>query len=221
MSSFLENALHKGKSAGKKAKLKAEILLLDRSITSRKKQFGIDLYNDLQDITCQQEFYATTDQTIDAVRPELLSLDREIRALDAKKLKAKGNLDLAEAMKREAFPVPASNWKERAANVGKGASMVANETKIKAELKVINAQMHALKESFGMKIYPILENLFGTSANPIAVHSHTDEVVNRIRERYHTCKADIIEINRKKIQKEAMIDQLGVESTLRSMSGNK
>jgi hypothetical protein len=220
MSSFFENALHKGKSAGKKAKLKAEILLLERNITSRKKQFGIDLYQDLQDITCQQEFYATSDQTIATIRPELLSLDREIRALDAKRLKAKGNLDLAEAMKREAFPAPASNWKERAANVGKGASMVANETKIKAELKVINAQMLALKESFGINLYPILENLFGTSASPISVHSSTDEVVNRIRERYQTCKADIIEINRKMIQKEAMIDQLDIESSLRNVSGS-
>jgi hypothetical protein len=220
MASFFENALHKGKSAGKKAKLKAEILLLDRSITSRKKQFGIDLYNDLQDITCQQDFYATTDQTITTVRPELLSLDREVRALDAKRLKVKGNLDLAEAMKREAFPTPASNWKEKAANVGKGASMVANEAKLKAELKVIYAQMQALKESFGIKLYPILENLFGTCASPISVHSSTDEVVNRIRERYHTCKADIIEINRKKIQKEAMIDQLEVESSLRSIGGS-
>mmetsp|Transcript_4411 Transcript_4411/g.8506 ORF Transcript_4411/g.8506 Transcript_4411/m.8506 type:complete len:222 (-) Transcript_4411:118-783(-) len=219
MSSFIENTLHKGKSAGKKAKLKAEILLLERSITNRKKQFGIDLYNDLQDITCQQEFYATTDQTIDAVRPELLSLDREMRALDAKRMRAKGNLDLAEDTKREAFHVPATNWKERAANVGKGAGMVAIETKIKAELRVIHAQMHALKESFGITMYAVLENLFGSSANPIAVHSSTDDVVNQIRERYNTCKADIIEINRKIIQKEVMIDQLGIESSLRSISG--
>jgi hypothetical protein len=215
MPSFLENALHTGKTVGHKAKLKAELLLIDRSITSRKKQFGIDLYNDLQEITCQQDFYATTDQTIATVRPELLSLDREIRALESKRLQAKGNLDLVDAMKREAFPVPASNWKERAANVGKGASFVANETKIKAELKVIHAQMIALKESFGINLYPILENLFEASANPIAVHSSTDVVVNRIRELYNVCKLDIIEMNRNKIQKEAMIEQLNVESSLR------
>lgn len=218
---FLENALHKGKAAGQTAKLKAELLLLERSIKSRQKQFGIDLYNDLQEITCQQDFYATTDQTIATVRPELLSLDREIRALETKRLQTLGNLDIADAVRREAFPTPAMTWTDTAVNVRKGVTMAANETKLKAELTVINAQMQSFKESFGIKMYPILEELFGTSANPISVHSSTDEVVNRIRERYQTCKSDIIEINRKKIQKEAMIDKLKVESSLRSIASSR
>ena len=212
---FIENVLHRGKSAGKKVKLKADLILLDRSIVSRKKQFGLDLYNDLNGITCQQDFYATSDATISVLRPELLSLDREIRALDNRKLNAKGNLDLAQAIRREAFPAPAANWKEKAANAGRGAGFAANEAKIKTEMKVIRTQLNAFKEDFGIRIFPILELHFGTSAGPIEIHCSTDVVVNKVRDIYQSCKSDMIEINRKKIQKKAIIDQIDVDVSLR------
>jgi hypothetical protein len=212
---FIDNVLNRGKAVGKKAVLKTDIMILDRTIITRKKRFGIDLYTDLNDITCQQDFYATTDATISIIRPELLSLDREIRALDGKRLCAKGNLDLAQAIRREAFPSPAANWKEKAANASKGAGFAANEAKIKTEMKVIETQLNAMKEQFGIRIFPILQSHFGTSAGPTEIHSSTDAVVNRIRERYQTCKSEIIEINRKKIQKEAIIDQLDVDVSLR------
>lgn len=212
---FFENVLNSGKAVGQKAKLKADILLLDRNIVSRKKLFGIQLYNDLSDLTCQQHFYAVNDPIIAAIRPELLALDREIRALDGKKLHAKGNLDLAQAIRREAFPVAATNFFEKASNASKTAGMVANEAKIKTELKVISGHLNALKEVFGIKIFPILQKLFGLSSGPRAIYCATDIVVNQIRERYESCKDDLIQMNRKKIQKDALIDQLGVEASLR------
>jgi len=189
-------------------------------MVSRKKLFGIELYDDLSDLTCQQDFYAVDDHIIAAIRPELLSLDREIRALDGKKLHAKGNLDLAQAIRREAFPVAAANWKEKASNASKTAGMVANETKFKTELKVISGHLNALKEGFGIKIFPILEDLFGTASGPREIHCATDIVVNQIRERYQSCKDDVNHINRKKIQKDAIIDQLGVEASLRRMGSS-
>ena len=212
---FFENVLNSGKAVGQKAKLKADILLLDRNIVSRKKVFGIELYNDLSDLTCQQHFYAVNDPIIAAIRPELLALDREIRALDGKKLHAKGNLDLAQAMRREAFPVAATNLFEKASNASKKAGMVANEAKIMTELKVISGHLNALKEGFGIKIFPILQKLFGLSSGPRAVRCDTDIVANQIRERYESCKDDLIQMNRKRIQMDAMIDQLGVEASLR------
>ncbi len=108
-----ENALSAGKSAGKKAKMRAELVLLDRKIPARKKAFGIDLYDKLNAMTCKQDFYSTTDQTISTLRPHLLATDREIRALSNKKLEAKGNLDIAVARRAEAFPTKATNWKEK------------------------------------------------------------------------------------------------------------
>ena len=135
--------------------------------------------------------------------------------MDAKKLHAKGNLDLAQATRREAFPVAATNLLEKASNVSKTAGMVANEAKIKTELKMISGHLNALKEGFGLKIFPILQQHLGLASGPRAVSCDTDIVANRIRERYEGCKDDLIQMNRKRIQIDAMIDQLGVEASLR------
>lgn len=40
-----------------KAKLHADILVVDRDITSRKEKFGVELYGHLEAITSTQEFY--------------------------------------------------------------------------------------------------------------------------------------------------------------------
>ena len=109
-----ENAVNAGKVAGKKTKIRAELVILDRKIPSRQKAFGIELYDELNAMTCSQDFYSTNDQTISTVRPHLLATDREIRALSNKKIEAKGNLDIAVARRAEAFPVKAANWKEKA-----------------------------------------------------------------------------------------------------------
>ena len=40
-----------------KAKLHADILVIDRDVTSRKEKFGVELYGHLEAITSTQEFY--------------------------------------------------------------------------------------------------------------------------------------------------------------------
>ncbi len=147
---FFEKAVNGGKRAGQKAKLKAELIMLDRDINKRKKAYGIYMYDLLSEITCQQDFYATTDETISMVRPLLLEADREIRALDGKKLSAKGDLDIAQAKRADAFPTPAANWKEKARNGAKGAGMAAGEAKIKTRMAMINGKIKLIKEDFGV-----------------------------------------------------------------------
>ncbi len=128
--------------------------MLDRDINKRKKAFGIYMYDMLSEITCQQDFYATSDETISMVRPLLLEADREIRALDGKKLSAKGDLDIAQAKRADAFPTPAANWKEKARNGAKGAGMAAGEAKIKTRMAVINGKIRVIKEDFGVSANP-------------------------------------------------------------------
>merc|ERR1719384_1762745 len=102
-------------------------------------------------MTCNQDFYSTTDQTISTLRPHLLATDREIRALSNKKLEAKGNLDIAVARRAEAFPTKATNWKEKAANAAAATGMVGNETKIKTRMALVQSQMNMIKEKFGLQ----------------------------------------------------------------------
>lgn len=218
MNGVFENALNAGKTAGKKAKIRAEIALLDRKIPARKKAFGIELYDELSVMTCSQDFYATSDQTISTIRPHLLSTDREIRALSNKKLQVKGDLDIAMARRAEAFPTNATNWKEKAANAATATAMMSNETKIKTHMALVDTQMNAIKERFGITIFPVLEDLFaqlGTSQLP--VHCATDKDVNTIRFLFQKCITDIDEINRTRRQKLGEIDSLTADISLRRL----
>ena len=211
---LFENVVVRTKVVGKKTKLKTDLLFLDRAIQARKKKFGVTVYDRLSAITCQQDFYATTDKTIATIRPQLLEADREIRALDGKKLQRKGDLDLAEAVRREAFPTQATDFKEKTANLGKNISMTANEAKIKLRLSAINTETHLFKEALGLKLYPIVEELFGPSVQPIAVHCSTDESVNKLIETYNDCREDIVKFEREKSDKLGLIDKLDIDVSL-------
>eukprot|EP00551_Chaetoceros_affinis_P000767 CAMPEP_0203658390 /NCGR_PEP_ID=MMETSP0088-20131115/48061_1 /ASSEMBLY_ACC=CAM_ASM_001087 /TAXON_ID=426623 /ORGANISM="Chaetoceros affinis, Strain CCMP159" /LENGTH=218 /DNA_ID=CAMNT_0050520041 /DNA_START=184 /DNA_END=840 /DNA_ORIENTATION=+ len=218
MPGVLENALNAGKTAGKKAKMRAELVLLDRKIPARKKAFGIELYDKLNAMTCNQDFYSTNDQTISTLRPHLLATDREIRALSNKKLEAKGSLDIAVARRAEAFPAKASNWKEKAANAATATGMMGNETKIKTRMALVQSQMNIIKEKFGMQVYDVLEELFGVlGTEQIPEHSATDKDVNAVKAVFRQCKGDIEEILRTKKEKLEQIDALNVDMSLRRL----
>mmetsp|Transcript_26244 Transcript_26244/g.40124 ORF Transcript_26244/g.40124 Transcript_26244/m.40124 type:complete len:222 (-) Transcript_26244:1495-2160(-) len=221
MPKFFENALNSGKRAGQKAKLKAENIMLDRNIIKRKKSFGVYMYDVLFEYTTEQDFYATNDETVSIVRPVLLEADREIRALDGKNLVAKGDLEVAQAKRAEAFPAPANNWKEKAKNGAKGAGFAAGEAKIKTKMAVNNGKKRSIKEEFGVKLFNQMEEYFpgGESAIvPIDVHCTTDNIVNEIRSGFQACKSDIIDISRKRMSNEQEIKQLSVEGSLRRLS---
>lgn len=218
MPGVLGNALNAGKVAGKKAKIRGEMVLLDRKIPSRKKAFGIELYDELSAMTCSQDFYSTSNETISAVRPMLLATDREIRALSNKKLQAKGDLDIAQARRAEAFPVKATNWKEKAANAATATGMMSTETKFKTKMALVNSQMNAIKEKFGLEIFPILDDIFDkTGTQQLPVHSATDKDVNTVRFVFQKCKTDIDEIYRTKKEKREKIDSMDVDQSLRRM----
>lgn len=214
---IFDNVLKSGKRAGLKAKLKAEIMLLDRDITKIHKSFGILMYDTLSDLTTQQDFYATNDILITIVRPLLLTADRELRALDGRRLQAKGNLDIVSEKRETTFGKkstnpPATNWKEKARNFRTSTGIVAEETKIKANIKLIDNKAKQIKEDFGIKMYAELTMFFSTNTiSPVPVHSDTDNVTNIIRGMYQTCKSDVDEINRQKSSKEEEIRELSLD----------
>lgn len=220
MPGVLENALNATKTKAQKTKIRADILLLERKIPSLKKSFGIQLYDELKTMTCSQDFYSTSDTTISTIRPLLLTADREIRALSNKQIQAQSDLDIAIARRAEAFPIPASNWKEKASNAAMATSMMSNETKFKARMILVNSQMNTIKEKFGMESYPILEELFstmGSGAEQLPVHCATDKDVNTIRFVFQKCRTDIEEITRLKNSKLLQIDSLTTDMSLRRL----
>eukprot|EP00558_Chaetoceros_sp_UNC1202_P004221 CAMPEP_0197250032 /NCGR_PEP_ID=MMETSP1429-20130617/50736_1 /TAXON_ID=49237 /ORGANISM="Chaetoceros sp., Strain UNC1202" /LENGTH=189 /DNA_ID=CAMNT_0042711761 /DNA_START=26 /DNA_END=598 /DNA_ORIENTATION=+ len=189
-------------------------------MVQRKKKFGVELYDDLNqnDTTSTQDFYASSDRIIDTIRPMLLTADREIRALDNKRQRVIASLEDEQKKREEAFPVQATNWKEKAKNAGKATSMAGTKAKIKTELAMLNTQVNAIKETFGLEMFDALDDLFQNSTALIGGHSSADDATNQIRTRFQSCKADIIEIKRKKLAKQQDIDALNVEGNLRRLS---
>jgi len=218
MPGLLGNALNAGKAAGQKAKIKAEIVMLDRQIVARKKALGKEMYDELGYITCSQDFYSTNDRTISAIRPLILACDREIRALSNKNLQAKGNLDIAKARRAEAFPTRANSLKERAQNAATATGMLSNETKIKTEMAVVNSKMNHIKEKFGMDLYPVLDEIsLQIGMGQVPVHCSTDKDINAIRAIFQKCNTDVQDIQRSKANKKQQIDALDVDVSLRRL----
>lgn len=215
--SFFDNVLNKATSVGIKAKLKTEIMICERNVNQRKKTFGIEMYNALSEMTCKQDFYATNDKTIATIRPILLTCDREIRSLDTKAMKGRSQLNLVQEERAQNLGSSATTWKEKARNVLDGSAMVASETKVKAELSVINMKANAIKEDFGLKLYPVLQELFEGSFRPIPVQSEIDNDVNIIRSIFSNCWTDVNKLYNEKQAKMAEIEQLDRESQLRRM----
>ena len=218
MPKVLENTLNAGKNAARKAKIRAELLILDRRMNGRKKAFGIELYDELSNMTCSQDFYSTNHELISAVRPHLLTADREIRALSNKQLQAKGDLEIAVARRAEAFPVKATNWKEKASNAATATGMISNETKFKTRMALVNSQMNAIKEKFGLQIFVILDETFSkTGTGQLPVHCAIDKDINTIRFVFQKCRTDLDDIERTKKQKLELIDSMNVDMSLRRL----
>lgn len=214
--SFFDNVLNKATSAGIKAKLKTEMMICERNVNQRKKTFGIEMYNALSEMTCKQDFYATNDKTIVTIRPILLACDREIRSLDTKAMKGRSQLNLVQE-ERAQNTGTATTWKKKARNVIDGSAMVASETKVKAELSMINMKANAIKEDFGLKLYPVLQELFEGSFRPIPVESEVDNDVNIIKSIFSSCWTDVNKFYNEKQAKMAEIDRIDRESQLRRM----
>jgi hypothetical protein len=214
--SFFDNVLNKATSAGIKAKLKTEMMICERNVNQRKKTFGIEMYNALSEMTCKQDFYATNDKTIDIIRPILLACDREIRSLDTKAMKGRSQLNLVQE-ERAQNTGTATTWKEKARNVLDGSAMVASETKVKAELSIINMKANAIKEDFGLKLYPVLQELFEGSFRPVPVESEIDNDVNIIKSIFSSCWTDVNKLYNEKQAKMAEIDRIDRECQLRRM----
>ena len=68
-----------------KAKLSADLLVIDRDITVQMEKFGIEMYTHLEGITNTQKFYVTDDRLISIIRPTLIRAQREVAAYERKR----------------------------------------------------------------------------------------------------------------------------------------
>lgn len=145
--------------AGQKTKLRADLLLVDREINNRKQAFGIELYNHVGPLAGHPSFWEADDPLTNTIRPALLKAQREISALDLKRGRQKERIAQAEVTRQSAFPTPAATLGGKVMNVGKSATYRGNEGKLKMELSMIDTQIKAYKQQFGVEMYDVFVEL--------------------------------------------------------------
>jgi hypothetical protein len=143
-----------------RAKLSADILVIDRDITARMEKFGVEMYAHLEGITSTQEFYVADDRLINIIRPTLIRAQREVAAYERKSAAMKGKVNLAEAERvGTASIIYAPSIGEKLMNAAKFAAAGAKEAANKTELAMLERQILGFKEEFGVNLYPIFASM--------------------------------------------------------------
>jgi hypothetical protein len=152
----MDGLWNKVKSKGIKTKLQGNISLLERESNTRKKKFGVDLYdclttdkNKLLSVaagTIFQNRQAELKQPFDAARDDMSSIQvkRDIKQKDLDVLEVKG-----------AHTLPDTTPGEKIKKAGAAVSNAATATKIKTEMALIDREMKIRKEQFGLEVFEL------------------------------------------------------------------
>ena len=189
------------KLAAKKTKLRTDMAMIDREIQNRKKAFGVTMYDHVSPLSQTSDFYAATDELTNILRPPLINAQKEIQAYEAKMIKLKEKLAAKEEKRAGAFPTKAETVGQKTLNFGKASIMHSKETKIKAELKVVERQIKGEKQKFGLELFPVLVEAEDTRA-----YLPSDRQVRSI---YDTARGDIDRLKEKKKEKAEKLAELG------------
>jgi hypothetical protein len=224
--SLFENAARNTKAGAKKTKLKANNAVLERRIQKRKKQFGEEAYDAISFLTYRQDFYATNQAWIVTLRPPLITVDREVRALNNKKVKAEEHIKIVELRRESERELirqnPPANFRERLGNLSKKSQLAGHHAKYNANRGSANIQIRAAKEKFGIDVFPLLSVLF-TENNPTEENeddrermswlpdddpTHPNILKKNLKSLYEGCASDIATLNREIVANKQEMDAM-------------
>lgn len=145
--------------AGQKAKTRADILLMDNRIKARKQKLGIELYDFLVPFAEKDPHFIIESDTLTNIQGFFVTCFKDNKAILLKKAKKERELAELNEKRAQAFPVPAETFGGKLKNAGKAASMTGSETKIKAAIAMMEREMKANKQTFGVETYHLLVKL--------------------------------------------------------------
>jgi len=147
------------KRTARTGRLRTELMLLDREVRQRQQAFGVVLYDYLEPLAKSANFFSADDRLTQVLRGPLLEAQRETAVVYNKIRQLKERMKQAEVTRAAAFPTPAANWQEKMKNAGKSTALAASETKLKAEMVILERELKSHKQNFGVSLYPTLEHL--------------------------------------------------------------
>lgn len=189
---------------GQKAKLQAEIMLTDSKIKARKQKFGVELYNHLVVQAEADPHFIIESDTLTNIQGLFVTAFKDNKALLQKKAKKQNDLGVVADQRSIAFPIPAVSIGEKMVNAGKAATFTGKETAIKTKMSMLEREMKANKQKFGIDAYARLVDLEdGLKWLP----SDRD-----VRFFYDQARREVQQIEQDKKQKEADLSVLGLQT---------
>lgn len=193
--------------AAAKAKLHADLLVIDRDMRAREEKFGVEMYAHLEGITSTQEFYVADDRLINVIRPTLIKAQREVAAYERKRDAMRGRVNAAEANRSgTASILTAATIGEKFMNAARYAAAGAKEAGAKTEMAMLERQILGFKEAFGVEMYPIFESMEDNEG-----WLPTDR---KVRSLYDSAREDIAKMKKAKEEKREQFKKMdGLEGS--------
>lgn len=204
MSGFFAKVKNAGsfvKAAGQKTKLKAEIAYLDQQMKGRKLQFGVEMY----DLMEQKKTFGGKSETEPKVLEVFEKAEKDIAIIIEKKDSKQSEIDDVE--KARSGELPAESFQEKAFAAGNQAKNAGLKTKIQAEMALLDREIKSRKQLFGVEMFDALLQLSGFSPSDTEIKAIID-----------AAKKDIGELQAKKDVKQEEINVLEAEQGASSAS---
>lgn len=136
-------------AASQKTKLKAEIALVDREINSRKHQFGVEMY----DLMEQKKTFGGKSESEPKIIECFEKAESDIKTVIGKKDEKQGVMDNLDSTRSG---LPAETVGEKAKKVGQQAQDLANKGKMKAEMALLDRDITGRKQLFGIELFDLI-----------------------------------------------------------------
>jgi hypothetical protein len=180
--------------------LKGEMALIDRETNSRKRSFGVELYDLLggeRSVGMFQSLQMTVKEPYEIARAD-------IQRLHAQKLEHQEELDKRSTLLERSRPAVTAG--EKASKVGQWISNTGHEGKLHAQIALLDRQIRQRKEQFGMDVYAMLAPTAEEtkkSSNPLKTQlSKLSKKEQEIEQCIERVKKDVASMEKRKQVKE-------------------
>jgi len=134
------------KAASLKTKAKGEIAFLDNNMKGRKQQFGIEMYDLMQ----QKKTFGGKGESDPKVVEVFEQAEKDIAMIIEKKDAKQGEIDALGAADKE---LPAESVSERAKKAGNQARDAAIKAKLQGEMALLDREIKIRKQHFGIQLF--------------------------------------------------------------------
>jgi len=201
---------------GTTTKLRGDITLLERDVTAKKKKFGIELYDLLTDDKKNLLGVAAgtifKKQETELKEPFERARD-DINEIQGRKDAKQQELDVLEV--KSASTLPDTTVNEKMKKAGKAINDAAVSAKLKAEMALLDREIKARKEEFGIDVYELTKAAEEKKKGGIS-GAVTDALTSQQEKDIQACidraKKDISPVETRMEGKKREIEQIKEES---------